>query len=81
MDRHEFASMISKEGFGVGVIVEREPNGILDLHTHPFEAKALILAGELHLLAEEVERIYQPGQIFHLLANVPHSERYGSQGV
>ncbi|MGS0741961.1 cupin domain-containing protein [Glaciimonas sp. GG7] len=81
MDRDEFVSMINKEGFAEGAIVEREINGALDTHVHPFEAKALILAGELHLLVDGAERAYLPGQIFHLQANVPHSERYGSEGV
>ncbi|WP_217351246.1 hypothetical protein [Azoarcus sp. DN11] len=44
MDRDEFMRRLREEGFEEFVTVEREPDGALDLHTHPFEAKALVLA-------------------------------------
>ena len=51
MDRDAFVSALRAEGFTEFVLVTREP-GELDTHTHPFEAKALILAGEIHIRAE-----------------------------
>ena len=61
--------------------VEQEADRFLDAHAHPFEAKALILAGELRLCIGDKERVYQAGQVFHLQANETHSERYGPEGV
>lgn len=81
MEKNEFLTIIAKEGFAEGVIVDRESNGFLDLHAHPFEAKALILAGELRMRVGEVEKVYTIGSVFHLPANVLHSENYGANGV
>ena len=81
MERNEFVEMIAKEGFAEGVIEERESNGFLEAHVHSFEAKALILAGELRMRVGEVEQVYTPGSVFHLLANVSHSEFYGPEGL
>lgn len=80
MDRNAFVSALTAEGFAEFVLVTREP-GELDEHTHPFEAKALILAGEIQIGTGGAERVYGPGDIFHLGANAPHTERYGPQGV
>ena len=81
MERSEFVEMIAKEGFAEGVIVDRESNGFLETHVHSFEAKALILAGELRMRVGKIEQVYTPGSVFHLLANVPHSESYGPEGL
>jgi quercetin dioxygenase-like cupin family protein len=81
MEREQFINMLNREGFKEIVTVEREANGSLDLHTHPFEAKALILDGELYLYGNGNEQICGAGDIFHLQANEAHAERYGPQGV
>ena len=81
MDRELFTEKLSHEGFQEVVTVSREPNGFLATHAHPFEAKALILSGELCLVTGGAERVYQRGQVFHLLADEAHSERYGADGV
>ncbi|MBL8451206.1 MAG: cupin domain-containing protein [Zoogloea sp.] len=63
------------------MIVEREAHGRLDLHTHPFEALALILAGEIRIDMDGESRLYRVGEVFHLAAAQPHSESYGADGV
>ncbi|CAJ0775602.1 cupin domain-containing protein [Ralstonia holmesii] len=80
MDRDAFVSALRAEGFTEFVLVTRDA-GELDTHTHAFEAKALILAGEIHIHSGGAERVYRPGDTFHLAANAPHTERYGPQGV
>lgn len=81
MERSDFLKVLSDEGCSDVATVEREPNRSLDLHTHPFEAKALILNGEIRLRAGETERTYRNGEVFHLGANEPHWESYGADGV
>ena len=81
MEREVFMKILAAEGFEEAVTVAREPGGFLDLHAHPFEAKALILKGELLLKVDGVEQSYQAGQVFHLPADQPHFEQYGPQGV
>lgn len=81
MEQQEFIDGLAREAFLETVTVEREADGFLDTHVHPFEAKALILTGQLTISVDDVERLYQPGEVFHLAANQPHAERYGPQGV
>jgi quercetin dioxygenase-like cupin family protein len=81
MDRDAFAESLTKEGYPDAVVVAREANTAMDLHAHPFEAKALIIEGEMHIRVGDEERLYRVGDVFHLAANEPHSERYGAHGV
>jgi quercetin dioxygenase-like cupin family protein len=81
MEREEFLGILAREGFAEAVTVKRDANAMLDVHEHPFEAKALILAGELTLRVGETDLIYQPGDVFHLRAHEAHAERYGADGV
>ena len=81
MEREVFMDILASEGFEEAVTVTREPGGFLGLHAHPFEAKALILSGELLLDVGGVQQSYQAGQVFHLRADLPHSEQYGPHGV
>lgn len=81
MDRDTFTESLTKDGFPEAVLVTREANTEMDVHQHPFEAKALIVEGDLHIRVGDQERAYQVGDVFHLQANVAHSERYGPNGV
>ena len=81
MERDEFVGALKREGFEEVVTVTRDPNGTVEDHTHPFEAKALVVHGELTIRIGATERVYKTGDVFHLQANVSHSERYGPDGV
>ncbi|MEO0317306.1 MAG: hypothetical protein RL404_983 [Pseudomonadota bacterium] len=81
MTREEFEKMMAEHGVQTVVEVVREPNGALDTHSHPFEANALILEGEITLVAEGKTWHCKAGDTFRLGANIPHTERYGPQGV
>ncbi|GAB5098818.1 cupin domain-containing protein [Caballeronia sp. HLA56] len=81
MHRDEFLALLPEEGFQEVVTVTREPNGVMDIHAHPFEAKALIVEGEITIRVGDDERLYHVGEIFQLSANLEHEERYGPQGV
>ncbi len=81
MNQEEFTRMLADEGYEQVVTIEREANGFLGLHSHPFEAKALIIEGEIQIWVEEQEQKCAVGHIFHLNAEVEHAERYGPAGV
>ncbi|CAE6824701.1 hypothetical protein R69927_05573 [Paraburkholderia domus] len=81
MNREAFTESLTKDGFPEAVVVTREANTEMDVHAHPFEAKALILEGEMHIRIGDSEQAYKVGDVFHLPANKPHSERYGPDGV
>lgn len=81
MDSDAFTSLLREEGFATMVEVAREPNGMLDTHSHPFASKALILEGELTLVVDGIETRYRQGEIFALDMGQPHAEYYGPSGV
>jgi len=81
MDRAGFEQELQAQGYEVST-VSRLAHGRLDVHTHPFEAHALILTGEIRIqCAGEEEKLYGPGEVFHLAHGQPHSESYGPEGV
>lgn len=81
MQQDEFIALLERESFLETVTVQREADGFMDIHSHPFEAKALILQGQLQISVDGVEQWYRTGEIFHLAANQPHAESYGQDGV
>lgn len=82
MDYSQFTEILAREGFAEVVLVEREPDGHMDAHAHPFEAKALVLEGNVRIREENgATRLYRTGEIFHLQANETHEEWYGKDGV
>ncbi len=81
MTEQEFRDLLANEGFSTVVAVEREANGSLDTHSHPFEARALVTDGEITIVWAGGTQHCRAGDIFQLAANVPHTETYGPQGV
>jgi quercetin dioxygenase-like cupin family protein len=68
---------------GADEVVERrwEPGQMVETHTHPFGAEALVTEGEMWLTCAGETRHLHPGDTFHLAAGTPHAERYGPQGA
>ena len=68
---------------GYDEVVERrwEPNTVTGTHSHPFGAKAVVVAGEMWLTHGGATRHLVPGDTFLLAKEEPHDERYGSAGA
>ena len=68
---------------GFDEVLERkwQPSMVLESHTHPFSLKALVVQGEMWLTVGNEERHLRPGDEFALDRDVPHEERYGSEGA
>jgi mannose-6-phosphate isomerase-like protein (cupin superfamily) len=68
---------------GYGEVLPRhwQPLTVVDTHTHPFDANALVVAGEMWLTVGGDTRHLRAGDRFELDAGVPHAERYGSEGA
>ncbi|MBU3723916.1 MAG: cupin [Burkholderiaceae bacterium] len=81
MQQQEFLASIRQNGFADPVELIREANGFLDTHEHPFEARVLVIDGQIEIGSKQSSRVYQAGETFHLEKNEPHWERYGPQGV
>lgn len=81
MKQEQFLKMLDLEGFPAPTLVIREGAKFLDLHAHPFEVKALVTNGQIDLTVDGVKSAYIAGDVFHLLPNQVHAERYGNKGV
>ncbi len=57
------------------------PLTLLDTHTHPFAAEAVVVQGEMWLTVAGHTRHLGPGDTFTLAPNEPHAERYGPEGA
>ena len=69
---------------GYDEVLERpwDAGRTIDTHTHPFEANAVVVQGDMWLAVEgQGERHLRVGDRFHLRPGVPHRERYGAQGA
>jgi quercetin dioxygenase-like cupin family protein len=81
MTKDDFLILAAQDAATELVLVTRPAHAALDRHVHPFDAKALVLRGELTIVVDGVETLYRPGDVFHLPAGCAHSERYGGAGV
>ena len=77
----EFEADALAQGFDQVLERQWKPLTVVDVHTHPFAAKALVVAGEMWLTVAGETRHLQAGGRFELDREVPHSERYGSEGA
>lgn len=77
----EFETALKAQGFDE--VLERQwaAHTVLDTHTHPFSAKALVVQGEMWLTVGEHTRHLRTGDGFELKRDIPHSERYGPEGA
>ena len=68
---------------GFDEVLERkwEPLALVGEHTHPFDADALVVQGDMWLTVDDDTRHLRLGDTFALDANVVHAERYGSEGA
>ncbi len=81
MKTPEFEASLQADGFGEITTVERPAAYQLGEHDHAFDARALIIAGDITLVVDGVSTTYGVGDIFRLAAGTPHHESAGPQGV
>ena len=81
MTLHEFEAALKADHYGEIVPITRAAGYAMDIHSHTFDARALITAGEFILVVGGVERIYALGDIFQLPAGTLHGERAGPDGA
>ena len=81
MDKVEFESLLRQDGFDdVGVMGKPEAP-INDPHAHDFDARALILDGEITLTIDGVATAYRKGDTYDVPAGTAHQETVPTGGV
>jgi mannose-6-phosphate isomerase-like protein (cupin superfamily) len=84
MDMSSFAAFEAEAlAAGADQALERHwaPGQVVATHSHPFDASAVVTAGEMWLECEDGVRHLLPGDTFALPAGTPHAERYGPEGA
>ena len=68
---------------GAVEVLERHwaANQVVELHSHTFDADAVVTAGEMWLICGDHTQHLKVGDTFQLKAGTPHSERYGPEGA
>lgn len=77
----DFEAKARALGFDEAVIREWAPLTVLEEHTHPFDANAVVTQGEMWLSCAGDTRHLGVGDTFLIPTGTPHAERYGPQGA
>jgi hypothetical protein len=68
-------------GCDEALVREWRPGTVVETHSHPFDAEAIMVQGEMWLTEGEHTRHLTRGGTFRLAAGTPHAERYGAEGA
>ena len=81
MERAAFEASLREDGFAGPLDRRMEAGQVVPEHTHPFDARLLVLEGEFILGQDGQTRRYGPGEVFEVPADVPHTESFGPTGA
>ena len=81
MTPQEFEASVLAEGYSPTVHLDRGADFSMGDHQHPFDAYALMTAGEFVITVGDDSRIYKVGDVFQLPAGTVHQERAGPLGA
>ena len=77
MDRIEFKEKMERDGFTVSE-KSMAAGTVNQDHTHPFDARLFVLNGHITVGQRGKKRVFGPGDICSVDADVEHSEKVGS---
>ena len=80
MDRLEFEADLRRDGYRV-VNSSVKPNLVAPNHCHDFDAKALVLGGEITITRDNNPVTFRAGDCFEVPMGCMHAEHVGSEGV
>ena len=80
MDKAEFEAQLRRDGYRV-VNTSVKPNLVSPNHCHDFDAKALVLGGEITIARDNSPVTFRAGQCFEVPAGYMHAEHVGREGV
>ena len=81
MNESEFRAALVNEGFNDIEVRTIAANVHNKGHSHAFDVRALMIAGELTLTAQGEQTTYRAGEIFTLSGGCEHVEQFGPQGA
>ena len=81
MNRADFESELETQGYREVVDRQMEAGEANPEHAHEFDARLLILEGEMTIVCDAEEHTYRSGDTFAMTAGRRHTERSRVQGV
>jgi quercetin dioxygenase-like cupin family protein len=81
MNRTQFETDLRAQGYQEVVDRQMVANHINPEHSHEFDARLLVLEGEMTVTREGDEQTYRTGDTFAVTAGCRHAERSGAEGV
>lgn len=80
MDRAAFEAELRSGGYEI-VTNTMQPNRLNDEHAHGFDARLLVVAGEMTIASNGERHTYRTGETFSMTAGCLHSELAGPEGA
>ena len=80
MDRATFEAELQRDGYQI-VINTMQPDAINPEHAHDFDARLLVVAGEMTIIVGDQHNTYHAGDTFSMTNGCRHSERAGPRGA
>ena len=77
----QFEARMKAQGFDEVLERSWQPGQLVGTHSHPFDASAVVVQGEMWLTVGAATQHIGPGGSFELARDTPHAERYGSEGA
>ena len=81
MNRADFETELSAQGYREVVDRQMPPGQINSEHAHEFDARLMVLEGEMTVVFDGEECTYRAGDMFAVSAGRRHTERSGPDGV
>ena len=80
MDKSQFDSQLRSDGFSV-VNVGLKPNAVAPNHCHDFDARLLVLGGEITITRDNNAVTFRTGECCEVPCGTMHAEHVGPEGV
>ena len=77
----DFEAGVKAKGFGEVLKRKWAPDTVVQTHSHPFDANAVVVQGEMWLTVGSETQHLLAGDTFELARGTPHAERYGKEGA
>jgi quercetin dioxygenase-like cupin family protein len=81
MDQAAFEAALRRDGYTDTVDRRMEANRLNPDHSHEFDARVLMIEGEMTITQGGVATTYRPGDVCALTAGTVHSEHSGPAGA
>jgi quercetin dioxygenase-like cupin family protein len=80
MDRSTFEAELQHDGYQV-VVNAMPPGAINPEHAHDFDARLLVVAGDMTVVVGEQRNTYRAGDTFNMTHGCQHAEHAGPHGA